>query len=258
MPIRFAANLGFLWPQLPLLERIDAASRAGFSACEFHWPYDVPAQDLGDRCRQHDVSILGINTPRGDVAKREFGLAAVPGREAAFREQFEATLQYALTCGARAIHVLAGVSEPTPAARATLIANLRWAADKASPYFVTLFLEALNPIDNPGYFYASTTEVVSVLKEVEHAAIKLQFDAYHVARVEGDVMRTWRSCHRHIGHVQIAGVPTRSEPDQSEFDYGKLFAELRLTKYSGFVGCEYKPRGDTDAGLGWMKTLGLR
>jgi hydroxypyruvate isomerase len=258
MSLRFAANLGFLWPQLSLLERIDAAARAGFTACEFHWPYEIPAQMLGERCRLRNMRILGVNTPRGDIAKREFGLAAIPGREAEFREQFASTLQYALTCGAHAIHVLAGVCEPSPAARATLIANLRWAVDQASPHAVTLLLEALNPVDSPGYFYATTAEAVSVLEEVAQPAIKLQFDAYHVARVEGDVMAAWRRCSWHVGHVQIAGVPARDEPDRSDFDYRQLFADLRLTKYAGFVGCEYKPRGDTDAGLVWMQTLDVR
>src|SRR5690349_1182713 len=231
MPLRFAANLGFLWPQLPLLERVDAAARAGFHACEFHWPYAVPAGELAARCKQSNPRIVGINTSRGAVSRGEFGLAALPGREAEFRAQFEKVLEYALHCGAGAIHVLAGMTANTTASRTTFVENLHFAASLVSQHSVTLLLEPLNPHDNPGYFYSKVSEALELLKELALPNIKLQFDAYHVARTEGDVVSKLRQCMPHIGNVQIAGGPHRNEPDDGEFDYRELFAELSRVDY---------------------------
>jgi hydroxypyruvate isomerase len=257
MPLRFAANLGFLWPQLPLLDRIDAAARAGFRACEFHWPYAVPATELAARCRQANIRILGINTPRGDVSKGEFGLAALPGREVEFRGHVEKALEYALSCGGSAIHVLAGMSANTEASRSTFIENLRFASSLALKHELTLLLEPLNPHDNPGYFYSRVSEAMELLDELALPNLKLQFDAYHVARVGDDVFEQLRACHAYLGNVQIAGVPRRGEPDDSELNYREFFAELQRLNYSGYIGCEYRPHVDTDIGLAWMKNLNV-
>jgi hydroxypyruvate isomerase len=257
MPLRFAANLGFLWPQLPLLERIDAAARAGFRACEFHWPYAVPAAQLGAQCKQANMRILGINTSRGDVSRGEFGLAALPGREAEFHQQFEKALEYALACGASAIHVLAGMTKQTDASRSTFIENLRFASSLALKHELTLLLEPLNPHDNPGYFYSRVNEATELLDELALPNLKLQFDAYHVARVGNDVFEQLAACRAHIGNVQIAGVPRRGEPDDSELNYREFFAELLRLDYSGYIGCEYRPNADTDIGLAWMQNLNV-
>jgi hydroxypyruvate isomerase len=257
MSLRFAANLGFLWPQLSLLERIDAAARAGFRACEFHWPYAVPATELAARCRQANIRILGINTPRGDVSKGEFGLAALPGREVEFRGHFEKALEYALACGGNAIHVLAGMTTKTEASRSAFIENLRFASSLALKHELTLLLEPLNPHDNPGYFYSRVSEAMELLNELALPNLKLQFDAYHVARVGEDVLEQLRACRAHLGNVQIAGVPRRNEPDDSELNYREFFAELQRLNYSGYIGCEYRPNMDTDIGLAWMQNLNV-
>lgn len=256
MPMRFAANLGFLWPQFPLLERIDAAAQAGFRAVEFHWPYEVPADEVAARCRDVNVRILGVNTSRGEASKGEFGLAALPGKQSQFRDSFAHTVAYANACGATAIHVLAGVTQFDTSSRTAMIENLNYAASLAAAYPLTLLLEPLNPHDNPGYFYSTVAQAVSVISELARPNIKLQFDAYHVARVGGDVLALLREHVGRIGHIQIAGVPHRHEPE--EFEYRVFFTALERLNYAGYIGCEYRPRGDTDAGLAWMKTLGVR
>jgi hydroxypyruvate isomerase len=255
---RFSANLGFLWSDRPLLDRIDAAAAAGFRACEFHWPYDVPAQDLAARCREHEIQVLGINTPMGNATRGERGLAALLGREAEFRAVFDQTLIYAKQIGASAIHVMVGkVAEHNrPTARAVLIDNLRAIAPSAAAHGITLLLEPLNLRDNPGYFYSAASEAASIIRELQIPSIKLQFDVYHVAIAEGDVLNKLELYRDMIGNVQIAAVPSRNEPDEGEIAYGAIFSALDRIEYRGWVGCEYKPRGDTDVGLSWVSRLG--
>jgi 2-dehydrotetronate isomerase len=256
---RFSANLGFLWSDRPLLHRIDAAAAAGFQACEFHWPYEVPAHDLAARCKERGIQVLGVNTPMGNAARGERGLAALLGREVEFRAVFDQTLNYAVQIGASAIHIMAGnvVEQDKAAARATLIKNLRLIAPLAAAHRITLLLEPLNLRDNPGYFYSTVGEAVSIIHELQLPNIKLQFDAYHVAIAEGDVL-TKLSSHRDvIGNVQIAAVPSRNEPDEGEIDYGAVFSALDKMEYRGWVGCEYKPRGNTDEGLRWVNRFDI-
>jgi hydroxypyruvate isomerase len=136
--------------------------------------------------------------------------------------------------------------------------NLRIAAAKAAVHRITLLLEPLNPIDNPGYFYSTLAEAVSLIEELAVPNVKLQFDVYHVARSEGDVLTKLDKYRHHIGNVQIAAVPSRAEPDEGEIAYPVIFAALDRLKYDGFVGCEYRPRGETDEGLAWMERMGLR
>jgi 2-dehydrotetronate isomerase len=257
--LRFSANLGFLWAERPLLARIGAAARAGFRAVEMHWPYDVPANDVAATIQQHSLTLLGINTAPGNFAAGERGLGALPGRESDFRATLDQAVEYCRRSGARAIHVMAGnVAESGRRdARAVFAANLRTAAAKAAPHGLTLLLEPLNRADNPGYFYSTLEEATSLLEELSLPSLKLQFDIYHVARSEGDVLRKLERYLPLIGNVQIAAVPSRAEPDEGEISYRAVLESLDALGYSGWVGCEYRPRGDTDAGLCWMRTIGL-
>jgi 2-dehydrotetronate isomerase len=254
---KFSANLGFLWPDRPLLDRIDAAAKAGFRAVEMHWPYDVPPDRVRDLCASLGVTLLGINTARGDVDKGEFGLGATTGREADFDRHFLQALDWARRARASAIHVMAGVAAPENKhdARKTLIANLRRAAQSAPD--MTLLLEGLNPRDNPGYFYSTIREKAEIIGEVGIPNLKIMFDAYHVGVSEGDIFMKFAKYQPLIGHVQIAAVPSRAEPDEGEIAYANFFRELDRLGYDGWVGCEYRPRGSTDQGLGWTKTLGV-
>lgn len=254
---KFSANLGFLWPDRPLLDRIDAAARAGFRAIELHWPYDVPAEAVREQCGRHGLLLLGINTPLGRVDAGEFGLGAVPGREADFERGFLQALEWAEAAGARTIHVMAGVVAPErkEAGRATLIGNLRKAAALAPE--TTLLLEGINQRDKPGYFYSTIAEKADVIGQTGAPNVRIMFDVYHAGVSEGDIFRKLAAYLPLIGHVQIAAVPSRAEPDEGEIDYAHVLAELDRLGYRGWVGCEYKPRAGTDEGLAWTRTLNV-
>jgi hydroxypyruvate isomerase len=256
---RLSANLGFLWADRPLIARIDAAARAGFRAVEMHWPYDVPAADVAEAARRNGVTLLGINTAPGRFEAGERGLGAVPGRARDFLATVDQSIDYCRLSGATAIHVMAGnvASADRARARAVFADNLRIAAAKAAMHRITLLLEPLNPNDNPGYFYSTLAEAVSLIEELTLPNLKLQFDVYHVARSEGDVLVKLEKYRRHIGNVQIAAVPSRAEPDEGEIAYPVIFAALDRLQYEGFIGCEYKPRDDTDEGLRWRERMGL-
>ncbi|MFB2552419.1 hydroxypyruvate isomerase family protein [Ensifer soli] len=254
---RFSANLGFLWPDRPLLERIDAAGAAGFRAVELHWPQDVAPDAVRARCAAQGLRLLGINTPPGRTELGEFGLGALPGRESEFLDGFSVTLDWARRAGAGAIHVMAGVVPPgaRDAARATLIDNLRRAAGMAPE--MTLLLEGINQTDRPGYFYSTLEAKAGVLAETGAANVRILFDAYHVGLSEGDVLGRLERYLPLVGHVQIAAVPSRAEPDEGEVDYRHVFDTLDRLGYAGWVGCEYRPRAGTDPGLDWVRTLGV-
>lgn len=252
---KFSANLGFLWPDRPLLDRIDAAADAGFRAVELHWPFDVPAQDIRAACARRGLELLGINTPPGDRSRGEFGLAALPGREADFAEAFRMSADYAREAGAGYVHIMVGVAQDREAAHRTLLANLDFAYAHAPD--LTLMLEAINIHDAPGYFYNRQDEVREIVEAHAAPNLRMMFDCYHVGRMGDDVVATLERSMPLIGHVQIAAVPDRSEPDTGTLDYHTVFAALDRLGYRDWVGCEYRPRGDTDAGLGWMETLGV-
>jgi hydroxypyruvate isomerase len=257
--LRFSANLGFLWPDRPLIARIDAAANAGFKAVELHYPYAVPAAEMADACRRNGVVLLGINTNVGSGADPHVGLGAVPGREADFAALFAQALAYAVTAGGNAIHVMAGrVPESERATAADVfVANLRRVAPQAAAHRLMLLLEALNPHDMPGYFYSRIDEAADILDRVAAPNLRLMFDAYHVGRVGDDVFALLDRHIGRIGHVQIAAVPSRAEPDEGALDYRAVFGRLEAIGYNGWVGCEYRPRASTDDGLTWMKTLGV-
>jgi len=252
---KLSANLGFLWPDRPLLDRIAAAGRAGFRAVELHWPYDVPEHDLAAACRAAEVALIDLNTRVGNAG--EFGLGALPSREAEFDDAFAQSLRYCAATGARAIHAMAGVVDDDAGSEATLVANLKRAAGQAAQAGVTILLEPINPRDKPGYFYARVERTAEIIGLVGAPNVKLMFDVYHVGVAQGDVLRRFETHLPLIGHIQVAAVPSRAEPDEGEIDYRTIFDAIRTSGYAGWVGCEYKPRGDTDAGLAWIEALGL-
>lgn len=256
--IRLSANIGFLWPDRPLVERIAAAGRAGFRAVEMHWPYDVPAETLATACRAAGVAVVGLNTAVGDPAAGEFGLAALPGREADFASAFDSALRYALALGAPFVHAMAGVVDPaSKAAERTLVSNLQAASDRAADRGVALLLEAINPRDRPGYFYSTVERAAEIIALADRPNVKLMFDAYHVGVGQGDLLTRLSRLLPLIGHIQIAAVPSRAEPDEGEIAYDRLLEAIDASGYAGWIGCEYKPRADTDAGLVWREKLGI-
>jgi hydroxypyruvate isomerase len=249
-----SANLGFLWTELPLPDAVRAASAAGFSAVELHWPYEVAVADLKAALDETGLPVLGLNTVRGDVANGEFGLAALPGREADALAAFEQALGYARRIDAGSIHVMAGKAEGD-AARRTFTANLRRFRDLAAPYGVTLLLEPINNRDVPGYFLSDCDTAAAVVSECGGDGIRIMYDCYHMQIMRGDLLKEATRLMDLIGHIQFAAVPDRTEPDRGEVDYGWLLPALRDAGYGGCFGAEYRPRGTTGEGLGWMRAF---
>lgn len=251
--LRFSANLGFLWSQLPLLERIERAAANDFRAIELHWPYDTSASLVREACKKRGLSLLGINAPIGDSSKGESGLAALLGREVEFQKSFELSLEWCLEAGGSAIHVLPGIVPESERESATkiLVRNLRWAADLAAKQGIIILLEAINQRDKPGYFYSRQTQSNAIRAEVDRENIKLMFDVYHVGVAEGDILMKLEQYLPHIGHIQIAAVPSRAEPDEGEVSYTAVLKKIKDLGYQGWIGCEYKPRSIVENGLAW-------
>ncbi|WP_103172720.1 hydroxypyruvate isomerase family protein [Paracoccus sp. SY] len=246
---RFAANLTMLFTELPMLERFAAAADAGFQGVEILFPYDIPARDLSRAAIAAGLEFVLMNTPPPNWAGGPRGFAAEPGREDRFRSDFDRALRFAEALRARHVHIMAGYAEG-PDARATFTRNLAWAADRA-PH-VSLMIEPLNPMDQPGYFLADFDLAAEIIAQVGAPNLGLQFDSYHAQLITGDAMEVWR---RHAGivrHVQIAGVPGRHEPTGGMIDYPGFFAALDQSGYKGWVSAEYNPRALTAQGLGWL------
>jgi hydroxypyruvate isomerase len=258
---RFSANLSFLYTEVPFLDRFAGAAQDGFRAVEFAFGYDFPAEEVAARLKAHGLTQVLINAPPGAYAAGERGLAALPGREHEFAASVATALLYAQALGCPRIHVMAGVlpegadTELRARHRSTFVRNLRFAAREAQEHGVALTVEPINPRDVPGYFLTTQAEAHAIRAEVGAPNVSVQMDLYHAQIVEGDLSEKLRRWLPHIGHIQIAGVPGRHEPDVGEINYRHLFALLDELGYSGWVGCEYRPLAGTSAGLGWMKTL---
>lgn len=256
--IRYTANIAFLFADRPFLDRIDAARAAGFERVECHFPYEFPVAVLRERLDRAGVRMTGLNTAPGDAARGEWGFAGMPGREAAFRETFDQALAYATALGCSVIHVMAGVvpEAERAAGRRTYVANLREAGARAADAGVTLVLEPLNTRDKPGYLVSRSDEIADILAEIDSPAVKLLFDVYHVQIMEGDILTRFARHWDRIGHVQVAAVPSRAEPDEGEVNYAAVLEALDARDWPGLVGLEYRPRGRTEDGLGWLKSFG--
>jgi hydroxypyruvate isomerase len=255
---RFAANLGYLFTDRPLLERIDAAAASGFKGIELQFPYDVPASAVKAAIEKNKLTILGLNTPPG--GEGEFGYAAVPGREKDFDVLFARALDYITAIGGSAIHCLAGkvAPEQRPAADRVFIDNLTRAADLAAAKNITLLIEPINPRDRQNYFLNHVEHAADVIAKVGRPNVKMQFDFYHVQIVGGDLLHRLEKFLPVIGHLQCGAVPSRHEPDEGEINYPAIFAAVDKLGYQGWIGAEYRPRGRTEAGLGWGASYGLR
>ena len=252
---RFAANLGHLFTERPLIERFGAAAAAGFSAVELQFPYDVSPSAVKAELERHGLTQLGVNTPQCP----EFGLAALPGRERDWEAAFKRALDYIVAIGGRAIHCMTGVVpvEQRPAAETVFVKNLARAAAEAAKSNITLLIESINPRDRPGYFLSRVDHAADIVEKVGAPNVRIQFDFYHVQIVSGDLIKRFDKYLPAIGHAQIAAVPTRGEPDEGEINYPAIFAMMDRLGYAGWIGCEYKPRARTEDGLGWAKPYGV-
>jgi hydroxypyruvate isomerase len=254
---RFAANLNFLFTDLPLLDRFDAAAKAGFTAVESTNLYDASAGDIVARLKANGLTLALFNTPAGNAAAGERGLAALAGREKDFWAAFETALRYADVTGGRRIHVLAGLAHQG-AHRATYLSNLKRAAQAAAAAGIEVLIEPINRRDIPGYFLNKTAEARAIIHEVGESNLWLQLDLYHRQVEEGDVATAIEEYAPLAGHYQIASPPDRGEPDDGEMNYSYLFRRIDATGFDGWVGCEYRPRHGTVAGLKWTAACGVK
>jgi len=250
---RFAANLTMMFNEVTFLDRFAAARHAGFKAVEYLFPYDHAPEAIRVRLDEYELEQALFNAPAGDWDGGERGLAAIPGAEGRFAEAIELALTYAETIRPHNIHILAGLAQG-PRARETYLENLRRACALAPEQ--RFLIEPINTRDMPGYFLTTTDEARSIIEEVGAPNLRLQLDLYHCQIMEGDLTRRIEALAPLIGHVQIAGVPNREEPDAGESNFAYLMQTLDRVGYTGWVGYEYRPAGATEAGLGWFAPYG--
>ncbi|XP_043836018.1 putative hydroxypyruvate isomerase [Dromiciops gliroides] len=263
-PLRFAANLSWLFSeQGPALSaRLEAAARAGFTVAEVAWPYAEPAAQLAAAARAAGLQLVLLNTPPGATDVGELGLGAVPGRQDAFREGLELAVAYARELGCPQVHLMAGRvpqgAERAAVARdmeAVFVENLRHAADVLARENLVGLVEPINSrLTDPRYFLDTPEQAAAILRRVDRPNLRLQLDVFHWQIMGGNLTGNIRAFLPLVGHVQIAQVPDRGEPDSpGELNFPYLFQLLEELGYTGYVGCEYRPRGDTNEGLGWLR-----
>ncbi|MBS7537372.1 2-oxo-tetronate isomerase [Ancylobacter lacus] len=256
---RFAANLTLMFTEWAFLDRFDAAAEAGFTAVEFLFPYEHPPEAIADRLRRNSLQQALFNLPPGDWAAGERGLAALPDRAGDVRRGVATALRYAQHTGVKRLHLMAGVAERgDPAAAAAYRDAVAFAGEQLGQHGIDLLLEPINRRSVPGYFLDDFGYAAELITRLGLPNVKLQFDLFHRQILHGDATMALRQLLPMIGHVQIASVPSRHEPDGEELNYPFLFDELDRLGYDGFVGCEYNPRAGTLAGLGWFAPYARR
>jgi len=253
---KFAANLSFLYADLPFLDRIAAAAKDGFPAVEYVGPYDFPEGDVAAALKAANVKQALFNLPAGDWAGGERGIGCLPDRVEEFKAGVDTAISYARALGCPKINCLAGIAPKGVAAEKleqTLVKNLKYAAPRLADAGVKLLLEPINLHDIPGFFVSTTDHAERILEAVGSDNLFIQYDIYHTQIMQGDLAETYRRLKAKIAHVQLADNPGRHEPGTGEINYPYLFNMLDAEGYDGFIGCEYKPSAGTSEGLGWMK-----
>ncbi len=251
---QFAANLSLLFTELPLAERFAASREVGFQAVEIQFPYQMPAEEMAALLKQHDLKMVLHNLPAGNWAQGERGIACLPARVAEFRAGVDAAIAYAQTLGVQQLNCLAGIRPAElsiPDAHACLLDNLRYAAQCLAEVGMRILVEPINTFDIPGFFLSLPSQALALIEEAQQPNLLLQYDIYHAQRMEGELANTLRQHLTSIGHIQVADNPGRHQPGSGEIAYPYLFALLDSLGYSGYVGCEYLPQGETNASLAW-------
>ncbi|THK39257.1 hydroxypyruvate isomerase family protein [Ensifer sp. MPMI2T] len=253
MPV-FAANLTMMFNEWTFLDRFDAAAEAGFAAVEYLFPYEAPPEAIAERLARNNLQQALFNLPPGDWAAGERGIAALPSRFDALKADIDRGLDYAAATGVKRLHLMAGLADPSDSETATRYRRaVAYAAERLAEKGIDLLIEPINGRNMPGYFLNDFGAAERLIAELGLANLKLQFDIYHRQIMHGDVTMALRRLMPITGHIQIASVPSRHEPDGEELNYPYLFAEIDRIGYGGFVGCEYAPRGRTLDGLDWFK-----
>lgn len=253
---RFAANLSMLFTEVPFLERFEAAARAGFKGVEFLFPYAFDADEIRARLDAHGLEVVLFNLPPGHWDEGERGITALKGREDEFAAGVDLALRYAEVLGCPRVHAMAGLAQHG-AEREVYLKNLTLAADWARGEGIDILIEPINTFDMPGYFLTTTEAAGDVINDVGAANLGLQFDLYHRHRMQGGVAEAVAEFAPIVRHYQCANPPDRSEPACDVLDYRHLFEVIDATGFSGWIGCEYKPKAGTLAGLGWPAQCGV-
>ncbi|PID60561.1 MAG: isomerase [Gammaproteobacteria bacterium] len=251
--MKFSANIGFLWDDLPLTERVRRAAANGFDAVECHFPYDTDPAELAAVLAECNLPLLSLNTALGANGQDDFGVTARPDRRDEARRLIDAALDYADVSGCRMVSVVPGRTARAEGAETTWRENLAYAAEKAAALGKTLLIEPINQRVVPGYHLSLLDDALATIDAVAAPNLKLMFDCFHTQIMEGDLRHNLERVLPVLGHVQMAAVHDRGEPDQGEIDYPWLLGELYAMGWEGHVGAEYRPRGaSVEAGLGWL------
>ncbi|PRC91551.1 2-oxo-tetronate isomerase [Solimicrobium silvestre] len=258
---RFAANLSMMYPEFTFVERFAAAAHDGFKAVEFQFPYEFPAAQINTLLADNNLTLALFNAPPGNWANGERGLASLPNRINDFKHSIDQALNYAHILGNKKLHVMAGLIQPdsdSGAQRNVYLNNLAYAAELAQQAGINLVIEPINTRDMPSYFLNQQEQAQAICTELALPNVQVLFDIYHCQIMEGDLAtklrRDMQRNNAGIGHIQIAGAPDRHEPDLGEINYPYLFELIDALGYTGWIGCEYRPRNNTSAGLTWLKS----
>ena len=255
---RFAANLTMLFNEVPFLDRFALAAKAGFKAVEFLFPYAFSAQEIRSRLDANGLELILHNLPAGNWEGGERGIACLPDRINEFRSGVARAIEYAGALGVKQLNCLAGKAPagvPEGMLRQTFIDNLRFAAGELKGAGLNLLIEPVNTFDIPDFYLSRTVQAASILVEVGANNAFIQYDIYHAQRMEGELAATLQKYFPLIRHVQLADNPGRNEPGTGEINYARLCRHIDAIGYTGWIGCEYKPKTNTVDGLGWIKAL---
>ncbi len=257
---KLAANLTMLFNEQPFLDRFEAAARAGFRGVEFLSPYAFHIDQIADRLSLYQLELVLHNLPSGDWDAGERGIACHPDRVSEFREGVDEAIMYARALGVKQVNCLVGIAPPgvhREVAHETAVANLSFAAGKLLDAGIRLLIEPVNTFDIPGFFLSRTAQAVALIRDTGSDNLFLQYDIYHMQRMEGELLNPIAANLPLIRHVQLADNPGRFEPGTGEINYREVLARLDAMGYTGWVGCEYKPRAGTVNGLGWIAAHGI-
>ena len=253
--IRLSANISTMFNEVGFLDRFGEASRAGFRAVEFLFPYAFDVDEVCRAVKSNDLEVSVFNLHPGDWDRGERGVAALPGREREFMQSVEDAIPYARALNASQLHIMAGIAEPNPIHLDLYCTNIARAADRLSEEGFGVLIEPISRKAFPGYLLSTAYMAMEVLQKIDHPSVRLQFDIFHQQMECGNVINTLTNCISSIGHIQIAGAPGRHEPGIGELSYDAIFEHLIALGYDGWIGCEYFPQGETVAGLGWINRL---
>ena len=253
--LSFSANLTLLFTEVDFVERFAKASKAGFRGVECQFPYAYRAEELAEQLRRYDLVQVLHNLPAGDWVAGERGIACLPDRVGEFQDGVGRAIEYATALACPRLNCIAGVAPPVMAREVpheTFVSNLRFAAGELKNAGITLLIEPINTRDVPGFFLQTSQQALAIIQEVGSDNLYLQYDAYHMAIMEGDLAATIQRIAKYIAHVQVADNPGRHEPGTGAIDYPSVFAALEDTNYRNWVGCEYIPLKTTEDGLKWL------